>query len=347
VFGRRTAAVVVAAFVALSAFGGRADAPAKMFPPVPASMTIAGLPAWLRANTDVPPASLVALVRGVVTILADPGERGATGLRANIVVRREALSDSGASAIGGRSELVRLEIDCNASQYRLTSRSVYPGNGLTGSAHVIAPTAPMVDVPPNTDLAFLLRAVCDPAYQPPLTPYLASAPAAPPAVATQAPTPVAQPPAPAAPPPALVVQQQAPRSLAPMPQSPAPVAHPPTPIAQQQAPQTTIAQTAQPPAPAAEPQATRAQASQVRPRAPAGKFVAQVAASASEALAHRLLANLTRRVPEVADMPTSVDRVRVKDAVLFRVSIGGFQTSSIAEAFCVRLRSASFPCWVR
>ena len=46
-------------------------------------------------------------------------------------------------------------------------------------------------------------------------------------------------------------------------------------------------------------------------------------------------------------MPTSVDRVRVKDAVLFRVSIGGFQTSSTAEAFCVRLRSASFPCWVR
>ncbi len=91
----------------------------------------------------------------------------------------------------------------------------------------------------------------------------------------------------------------------------------------------------------------RAQAPEARPRTATGKFVAQVSAAGSEVLAHKLLADLTRRMPEVAGMPTLVERVHVKDAFLFRVSIGGFQTSSTAEAFCVRLRSASFPCWVR
>jgi hypothetical protein len=91
----------------------------------------------------------------------------------------------------------------------------------------------------------------------------------------------------------------------------------------------------------------RAQAPEARSRTATGKFVAQISAAGSEALAHKLLADLTRRLPEVAGMPTAVEPVHVKDAVLFRVSIRGFETSSTAEAFCVRLRSASFPCWVR
>ena len=314
VYGRALG-VVVAACVELVAFSGRADAPAKTFPPLPTSMTVAELPGWLRANTDIPPAALVALVQGVGTIMADPGTAAASGRRTNVVVRREALSDRATEVIGGRSELVHLELDCNASQYRLTARSVYVGNSLSGPAHVTIPNTTMADVPPNTDLAFLLRAVCNPAYQPPLAPYLASAPAAP-AVAAQ---PVAQPTATLARPPALVAQQQPP-------QPPAPTARP---------------------APVAATQTARASAADRPPVAPTGKFVAQVSASASEALAHKLLSDLTRRVPEVAGMRTSVDRVRVKDAILFRVSVDGFQTSSTAEAFCVRLRSASFPCWVR
>ena len=200
VFGRIALAVVVAAFAQLAAFGACADAPPKAFPPLPASMTIAGLPAWLRANTDVPAGSLVALVRGVATVLADPGAQGVGDRRTNVVVRREALTEFASDVIGGRSELVRLELDCSASRYRLTARSVYAGNSLTGPMHAIVPPATTADVPPNTDLAFLLRAVCDPAYKPPLAPYLASAPAAPPAVAAQAQTPVAQPPTPVAPP---------------------------------------------------------------------------------------------------------------------------------------------------
>jgi len=335
----RALGVVVAACVQLSAFAGRADAPAKTFPPLPTSMTVAELPGWLRANTDIPPASLVALVQGVVTVMADPGAPGAGGRR-NVVVRREALSDRATEVIGGRSELVHLELDCNGSQYRLTARSVYSGNSLSGPAHVVVPNPTMADVPPNTDLAFLLRAVCDPAYQPPLAAYLASAPAAPAAVAAQTQTPIAQPSAPVARPPVVVTQRQPPPP-APITQPPAPVAEPPTPIAH--AP-VVVARQQPPPAPAAQP--ARAQAPEGR-GVPTGKFVAQVSASASEALAHKLLADLTRRVPEVAGMRTSVDRVRVKDAVLFRVSIGSFATSSTAEAFCARLRSASFPCWVR
>jgi hypothetical protein len=335
VFRRWSLAAAVAALAVVSAAAARSDAPARTFPPLPATMTVPNLPAWLQANTDIPPASLVAFVRGVATVLLDPDAAGSGGHH-SVVVRREAMTDSASEVIGGRSEFVRLEVDCTASAYRLTARSVYSGNSLTGSAQVMSPNAPMAAVPPNTDLSFLLRAVCNPGYQPPLAPYMASAPATPPAAAPM-PARAAQTPAPAAqPPPVLVARRQTPPPAPPPAQPAAPVAQPPAPVAPAR---TLVAQQQQPSALAAH--------TAPRPIAPTGKFVAQVSASASEALAHKLLADLTRRVPEVAAMPTSVDRVRVKDAVLFRVSITGFQTSSTAEAFCVRLRSASYPCWVR
>jgi hypothetical protein len=242
---------------------------------------------------------------------------------------------------------VRLDLDCQAAKFRLAGRSVYSGNSLTGQAHAVAPAATMMDVPPKTDLAFLFHAVCVPGYQPPLAPYLSAA-AGPPTVtapATAAAAPVTAP-APAAsrvirPAPGIAAAA-APVTAA----APAPIPRAAAPVAARPALATTPVV---PPAPATQPQTAvaRAPTPQARPQAPAGKFVAQVSASASEVLARKLLADVTRRVPDVAGMPTAVERVHVNDAVLFRVSIRGFQTSSAAEAFCVRLRAARFPCWVR
>jgi hypothetical protein len=368
--GHHALGVALAALAVASAAPGLADTPAKTFPPLPATLQVATLPAWLRANTDIPPASLVSLVRSVVTILVDRTAAGGDGLT-HVVVRREAMSDAATGVIGGRSELVRLDLDCQAAKFRLAGRSVYSGNSLTGQAHAVAPAATMMDVPPKTDLAFLFHAVCVPGYQPPLAPYLSAA-AGPPTVtapATAAAAPVTAP-APAAsrviPPAPLIAAAAAPvtapapaasRVIRPAPgiaaaaapvtaAAPAPIPRAAAPVAARPALATTPVV---PPAPATQPQTAvaRAPTPQARPQAPAGKFVAQVSASASEVLARKLLADVTRRVPDVAGMPTAVERVHVNDAVLFRVSIRGFQTSSAAEAFCVRLRAARFPCWVR
>jgi hypothetical protein len=341
--------LALAALVLSSTSPAGADTPAKAFPPLPATMQVAGLTAWLRENTDIPPAALVSLIKGMATVVVDRGAPNSTGLR-TVVVRREALSDFASGVIGGRSELVRLEVDCNASQYRLVTRDIHTGSGLTGPDHIIAPNSTMAGVPPNTDLAFLVQASCNPNYQPPLTPYLAAAaapapaapaptpaptpqPAAQPAVARPLPV-VAPPPAPVPRPQTLVAQAQpAPQSA--QPASPPP--RPPPPPTPRTPPQPVAAQT--PPAPVQAPAARQARQT--------GRFVAQVAASNSEALARRYLADMTRRAPEVAGLPTTVERVHVNDTFVYRVSVVGFPTSAAAEAFCVRLRAARFPCWVR
>jgi hypothetical protein len=349
-FARHARHLALAALVLSAAPSAAADTPAKTFPPLPATIQVAGLPEWLRANTDIPPASLVSLIKGMATIVVDRGAPDSTGVR-TVVVRREALSDFATGVVGGRSELVRLEVNCNAAQYRLVSRDIHSGSGLTGSDRLIAPSSTMASVPPNTDLAFLVQASCNPNYQPPLTPYLAAAAAAqgPAAAAAAAPAPtpqpaaqpasarplpaLAQPLAPAARPQTLVAQAQ-PAAQPAQPASPPPRPPPPPPHPQ---PQAVAART--PPAPVPSPAAR-----QVRQT---GKFVAQVTASNSEALARRYLADMTRRAPEVAGLPTTVERVRVNDAFVYRVSVVGFPTSAAAEAFCVKLRAARFPCWVR
>jgi len=432
-FGRHALVLALAGLVLSPASLAAADPPAKAFPPLPASIQVPGLPDWLRANTDIPPALLVSLIKGLATVMVARSAPDSAGVR-TVVVRREALSDFATGVVGGRSELVRLEIDCTAAQFRLISRDIHEGSGLTGSDHIVAPNASMASVPPNTDLAFLVHAVCDPNYQPPLTPYLTVAaaapvaptpqpPAAPPPAqpvsarpqpaTTQAPAPVAQsqtasaqprapnppqptpaaqavagqPPAPSARPQAVAAQAQPtappptlpiaqPQTAVAQPRTPAPpqptptaqavASQPPTPtarpqavVAQAQAPappaqQVSAASHAPPPAPVTQQQAVAAQGQSAHVRTPParpprmnGKFVAQVAASNSEALARKFLADLTRRAPEVAGMPTTVERVRVNDAFVYRVSVVGFPTSAAAEAFCGRLRAARFPCWAR
>jgi hypothetical protein len=338
--GRGFALLALAALVAVWPTPGRADAPAKTFPPLPLSVQVAGLPAWLRANTDIPPEALVSLVKGVATILVDRGGPDNAGRRI-VVVRREALSDFATGVIDGHSELVRLDIDCKASQFRLISRDIHPGNGLTGPGRLVAPDTAMAGVPPNTDLAFLAKAACDPSYQPPLARYLTAASAAPapppqpgqPAATAPPAPPPTPPPAPVVRAPTVVAQAQAPAAPAqavsapPPPPPPPPPARPRTVAAQ--------AQVQTPPSPDA------------RPQRQTGRYVAQVSAAGSEALARKLLADVSRRVPEAAGLPTSVDRVHVNDGTLYRASIVGFPTSEAAEAFCVKLRAARLPCWVR
>jgi len=269
----RWLALGLAALLQVFSFDAHAETTPKTFPSLPVGIAPSALPDWLLAHTDIPPLSVVFLANGVVLILSDAGVPTGAGQRA-VVIRREALGDAAATLIGGRSNLMRLQIDCAASQFRVLGAEVYAGNGLSGSIKRFGPNPTTMTAPPNTDMAFLQRAVCDPGYTPPL---------------------------------AVFPADTKPRSHA-EPAAPAPIP---------------------------------------KPANPASAFAAQVAASSSKAQAQAVLADLARLYPDAAGMPTRVETVQAGDRVLFRASIAGFETRARAEAFCVQLRSAGRPCWVR
>lgn len=117
-FRFRIATFIFAILLQLAGYCCHAEA-LKTFPALPAGIDPASLPDWLHTYTDIPPKSVVSLVNGVILILQDKGLRVGSGQLTGIVIRREALSGAAAADIGGRSQLIRFELDCDASQYRV------------------------------------------------------------------------------------------------------------------------------------------------------------------------------------------------------------------------------------
>jgi hypothetical protein len=150
-------------------FGAGAEPAMKTYPPLPVGANAGSLSDWLRTHTDIQPASVVYVADGILMLLVERRRLPTGGAHSyDIVIRREAFDDNAAAVLKGRSDLVRIKLDCDTAQYRVLGARVYSANALSGGVQSIAPGAGEGTVRPGSDLALLMRASCNPAYKPPL-----------------------------------------------------------------------------------------------------------------------------------------------------------------------------------
>jgi len=289
----------------------------------PASIAPAEIAAWMKRNTDIDPASIVAItpsaVTGVLSSISTP--EGPSIRRVNL--RSEALSRAAFEQDHALSWTSVVEVDCKKRLARLGRTMVYAERNLIGDGRETVAASPAWIKPIVGGAAHnAMLKVCDGKMINPLAGGTRVA-AAPPAKAPTQPAPKAAPAAKVA---------------------PAPKAVPKTPA---KPPAAAQAEPAPPEAPAKAPPAKAAAAAPPKP-APAagpGRLAAQVAAAPTEAAAQRRL----DAVQAKAELPTGVVARVVKAVVggktVYRAQFTGFRTTAEAQAFC--RDSAPDGCFVR
>lgn len=177
---------------------GRA-APLSEFP---TGSTAPELTAWLGQHSDVKAADVVAVGGGRVVALA--GRRGAATAspqKVSVTVRTEVI-DRAVAESGVRSEANDLDVDCAARKVKMAKMETYSLWGLKGARTSKPGWADWVSATPNTVMARIVDAACDPAFRGPLADVKLARQTPPPApAAPPIPTPRA-----AAPPPKAAVQ---------------------------------------------------------------------------------------------------------------------------------------------
>jgi hypothetical protein len=160
--GRPALALVLC--IGLEFFDGTASSQPTMktYPSMPSNVGVEQLPAWLKANTDIAPPTVVYFSRDVIMALQH--KRDLADDHVEVVVQRDALDDNAARLIGGRSDLITIEIDCNLAKYRILGVQVHGGNSLTGPVTSGGPIATWALAGASRDAAAMVLAGCEPTY---------------------------------------------------------------------------------------------------------------------------------------------------------------------------------------
>jgi hypothetical protein len=286
-------------------------APARAEPgDYPRAMDTATLSAWL-GGFGLAPEQVVSLTPLAITAIVS--DRPAKGAGGEVTLRAEALNEEATARSGVLAWEMRLAVDCKRRLVRLGATTGYMDRRATGDGVPLAPSQAAWRSPPaETALDYAWRAVCDPAFQPPL---LADAPV------TTAPSPPRA---------SSASKSSSPsRATTPPPEPAAAISEPPPPPP--------------PPPRRAEPARVRAPAVALRTT-----DLAQVVSSSSETDAHAELTRLARRFKAAfADRETRVEAARVGGRIVYRGLVGGFTSRSEASAFCRTLKAGGQACFLR
>jgi len=298
----------------MAAAAGTAVAQVNAPPPAtfPSALERGALLTWLKRDTDITPAQVVAVTPQALTALISTFPAGG-GQGPRVVIRAEALSRETFARTGALSWHVSLNADCEGHRVRMGETTGYAERNLLGERRMLR-QAEQEWRPPEAGTALdnAWRAACDPAFRGPLV----EAGAMPVAQADR--TPLSKPPPPPAkpePPPAAAAVVNTRSKPAPPPPQPSP----PQPSSPQPSPP-------QPP-----------------PKA-GGPFAAQIGAYSSEAAARAALAGLGARL---AGRGTRIESAQVDGKTWRRALVTGFPDRGEAGRFCDGLQQAGKACFPR
>ena len=189
----------VVAFVAVGWLAGAGLASAQSAPAFPPSLERESLLLWLQRETDITPASVVAVTPQAITAVVSTFPGGG-GHHPRLVIRAEALSAETYAQTGALSWHVSVSADCAARRIRLGETTGYERRNLLGERRTLRPAEVDWRAPQRgTALELAWRAACEPDFRGPLqgeSVKMANADAPPADEPEPAPVPAAPPPPP-------------------------------------------------------------------------------------------------------------------------------------------------------
>lgn len=331
----------------------------------PASSDTSTLVAWLGESTNIAPETVVSVTPELVVAIVGKTPPASPGGPVRLTLRQEVIASGYVQAVGGRSSLMSMAIQCEERRVRMDERRLYAGLNLTGSVETTPPSAAWVRIPEGSIMDEVARAACDADYPwplraleakpqvtasiapaPPGAPVLPSPPEPEPApVAAPEPAPEPEPPAPE---PASEPAETAVREPAPEPAETAAAEPAPEP-SEPAAPEADI----EPPAPAPALETTESPVAPEPPQEqtppPTGPFfAAQIGAFDSSDDAEAAWAALTANRPVLVEgLRFDIRPVTVRGRDWLRGLVRGFATRQDAAAFCTALAGTEHGCILR
>ncbi|MGZ3366095.1 MAG: SPOR domain-containing protein [Caulobacteraceae bacterium] len=294
---------------------------------------------WLAGASDLAPESVLIVTDDLlVAITARADGRGADR-STRLTLREEVISRDAATALGGRSIQLELDLDCTNHRVIVGARRIYEHPNLQGSVRITRSDNAWVATPADTVIDEVARAACSPQAPAPLIAAQAVANASPPVLDT----------APAGASTAQPQPASLPASL------PAPAPSPPPapelrtvsadPPAVLHNPSESSGAPARGPAPRSEPAPRSAPAASAQRPA---EYAVQIAAVDNADLAHDVWQTLKARLPDLIGPRTfAVEPVSTRGRTEYRALLLGFASASEATALCKTLRSRSVDCVLR
>jgi hypothetical protein len=282
------------------------------------------LAAWLGDRTNIKPSAVVTITSGFVVALVGKTMPLSPDGPVRVTLREEVIAPAFIDAVGGRSSLMSLEIQCDERRLRMDERHVYAGPNLSGATEFVEPSTEWLRIPEESIMDDVARAACEANYPWPLRDL------APPAAVLAAQT---------APPPQIAIAPPSPAPEAPVQPAVEPVPAPPetAPEPPAAAPETP---TQTPPAPAVE----HAEA----PPPPGVRYAIQIGAYRDEARAQAAWKALSTERPVLTQgHDFGVRPIRVKGKDLLRGLVLNFQSPEEGAAFCSALAGTGYGCILR
>jgi len=283
----------------------------------PAAGDPATIAAWLAERTNIKPSAVVTVTSGFVVAMVGKTMPLTPEEPVRVTLREEVIAPAFIDAVGGRSSLMSMEIQCEERRLRMDERHIYSGPNLSGESEVSEPSTEWLRIPEDTVMDDVARAVCDPGYAWPLQAFAPAAAAV--AMAAQT-VPDPAPEAPAA-------------QTAPMAPVAAPVLEPaPQPAA---TPAPVIAE-----APAPERQAETPETS--------AQYAIQIGAYRNAARAEAAWKALSTERPVLTQgHDFDVRPIKVKGKDLLRGLVLNFKSPEEGAAFCTALAGTEYGCILR
>ena len=325
------ATALVGLGLALAAAGLARAEGAQGAPTFPRAIDRQVLVDWLRQETDITPAQVVAVSPSAVTaVLGTIQTASPKGLR--MALRAEAIDAQVSDREGVLSWHMLVEVDCPGHRLRQGPTTGYSGRNLLGEGREIRPgTEAWSEPPAGSPLENVWRAACEPTFQRPL--------AAPRSISTAqaAPTPTPTPPAVTLRP--MLIQDI---HAAPAP-APPPLPTPQAKPAPQAKPTPAPPQKTQP-----APVALRVMTLVSAPVTPRSSTAVQLGAMSTRAAAEAMLDGLRPRFAgAMHDLETSVTPATIGGKTIYRALITGFARTADAGRFCAGLKAGGVACFVR
>jgi hypothetical protein len=143
----------------------------------PAADDPATVAAWLGERTNIKPSAVVTVTPGLVVALVGKTMPLTPEGPVRITLREEVIAPAFIDAVGGRSSLMSMEIQCEERRLRMDERHLYAGPNLSGASEVSEPSTEWLRIPEDTVMDDVARAACDPGYAWPLQAFAPAAPA--------------------------------------------------------------------------------------------------------------------------------------------------------------------------
>src|SRR6185437_7707328 len=134
----------------------------------PASDNPMTLAAWLGERTNIKPSAVVTITSGFVVALVGKTLPLSPDGPVRITLREEVIAPAFIDAVGGRSSLMSLEIQCDERRLRMDERHLYAGPNLSGATEVVEASTEWLRIPEESIMDDVARAACEANYPWPL-----------------------------------------------------------------------------------------------------------------------------------------------------------------------------------